>query len=69
MYIYILALKDIVITNIVWWMAYKRRVGERACIAQWSCNSICNRVSFAAGGGNKRMIDSHNKALERNNIL
>jgi len=30
-----------------------------------------NRVGFAGGGGggNKTMIDSHNKALKRNTIL
>ena len=33
-------LQDIAITNIVWWMAYKRGVAGGAYIAQWSCNSI-----------------------------
>ena len=33
-------LHDIAITNIVWFTAYKRGVGKRAYIAQWSCNSI-----------------------------
>ena len=27
-------------SNMVWCMAYKRGVGGRACIAQWSCNGI-----------------------------
>jgi len=33
-------LHDIAFTNIVWCMVYKRRVGGRAYIARWSCNSI-----------------------------
>jgi len=28
-----------------------------------------DRVGFAKGGGNKRMMDSHNKALKENNLL
>ena len=33
-------LHDIVITNNVWAMSYKRGVGGGAYIAQWACNSI-----------------------------
>jgi len=54
-------LHDIVIANIIWCMAYTGQgesVGGGAYIAKY-----CNRVGFARGGrGNKRMIDSHNKA-------
>ena len=54
-------LHDIAGTNIVRCMAYKKGVGGGAYIAQWSCN----RVSFASGGGgSKRTIDSHHKALK-----
>ena len=62
-------LHDIAITNIVWCMAYKKDVGRRAYIAQWSCNSIAIGQALQVRGGNKRMIDSHNKAVKRNNIL
>jgi len=33
-------LHDIAIANIVWCMAYKRRVGGGAYIAKWARNSI-----------------------------
>jgi len=33
-------LHDIAITNIVWYMAYKRGFGRGAYIAQWSCSSF-----------------------------
>ena len=55
-------LHDIAITNIVWYMAYTGRDGGRAYIARWSCDSIIIGKALQVGGGNKRMIDSHNKA-------
>ena len=51
------------ITNIVWCMAYNRGVGGGAYIAQWPCISIAI-AGFASGGGNKRMIEFHNKDLK-----
>jgi len=62
-------LHDIAITNIVWFAAYKRGVGKRAYIAQWSCNSIAIGWALQVGWGDTRMVDSHNKALKRNNLL
>jgi len=57
--------QDIAITNSVWYMAYKGWVGWGAYIAQKSCTSIAiSQVLQVGGGGNKRMIDSHNKALK-----
>ena len=44
-------LHDIAISNIVWCMAFKGRVGGRACIAQWLCNSIAIGHGFASGVG------------------
>jgi len=52
----------------VYGMHKEGRMGVVYCaiVAQ----SYCNRVGFASGGGgNKRLIDPHIKALERNNIL
>ena len=46
----------------VWYMAYTGGVGWGAYIAQKSCNSIAIGQALQVGGGNKRMIDSHNKA-------
>jgi len=51
-------LHDIVITNIVWCMACKGRVGERSYNAQRSRNSISVMRVMQMGGGNKGMIDS-----------
>ena len=44
-------------------------IGEGVYIAQWSCNSIAIGWGLQVGRGNKRMIDSNNKALKLNNIL
>jgi len=57
--------QDIVIANIVWYMAYKEGVGWGAYIAHAkACNSIATGQALQVGGGNKRMIDSRNKALK-----
>ena len=45
-------LHDIVITNIVWCMAYKGRVGGRSYSAQKSRNSIAVVWVMLMGGGN-----------------
>jgi len=37
--------------------------GGGACIAQWSCNSIAIGYALQVGWVNKRMTDSHDKAL------
>jgi len=52
----------IVITNIVWCMAYKRRVGGRSYIAQQSCNRIAIVWAMQVGGGGEGMIDSCTEA-------
>jgi len=44
-------LHDIVITNIVWCMAYKGRVGRMSYIAQKSRNSIAVVWVMRMGGG------------------
>jgi len=44
-------LHDIAITNMVCCLAYKRGVGGRAYIAQWSCNSIAIGSALQVGGG------------------
>jgi len=62
-------LRDIAITTIVWFTAYKRGVGKRAYIAQWACSSIAIGSALQVGWGDTRMMDTHNKALKRNNIL
>jgi len=51
-------LHDIVITNIVWRMAYTGRVGGGSYIAQQSRNSIAVVWARLMGGGNEGMIDS-----------
>ena len=51
-------LHDIVITNIVWCMAYKGRVAGRSYIAQKSRNSIAVVWVMQMGGGNKGILDS-----------
>jgi len=58
MYTVIWPLRDIAITNGVWCMAYKRRVGRALHIAQWRFNSIALVRAMQVGGGNKRMIDA-----------
>jgi len=45
-------------------MAYKGGVGGGAYIAQWSCNSIAIGKALQVEGGDKRMMDYHNKALK-----
>jgi len=46
-------------------MAYKEGVGWGAYIAHAkACNSIATGQALQVGGGNKRMIDSRNKALK-----
>jgi len=47
------ALHDIAITNTIWCTAYKRGVGKRAYIAQWSCNSIAIGLALQVGRGIK----------------
>ena len=51
-------LHDIVITNIVWCMAYKGRVGGRICMEQDFRNGIAVVWVMRMGGGDKGMIDS-----------
>jgi len=42
----------------------KRRGWEGGVYCVMVVQSYYNRVGFAGGGGNARMIDSHNKALK-----
>ena len=51
-------LHDIVITNIVWCMAYKGRVGGRSYIAQKLRNRVAVVWVLQMGGGGKGMIES-----------
>jgi len=57
-------LHDIVITNIVWCIAYKREVGRGVVycpiIVQW----YCTRVGNAGGRGNERMVGSCTTTLK-----
>jgi len=57
-------LHDIAMHYIVWCMVYKRGVGGGGVHCEMGVQKYCNRVGFASGGGNKRMIDSQNKALQ-----
>jgi len=53
-------LHNIAITNIVWYIAYKR---GGAYLAQQSWNTTVT-VGITVGGGNERMMDSCTKALK-----
>jgi len=57
-------LHDIVITNNVWCIVYKRKVGRGVVycpiIVQW----YCTRVGNAGGRGNERMVDSCTTTLK-----
>jgi len=50
------SLQDIVITNIVWCMAYTREVEGGSYIAQYSCNSIATLWGMEVGGWNESTI-------------
>jgi len=64
-----LPLHDIVITNIVWCMAYTGKVGGRSYIAQKSRNSIAVVWVLQMGWGNKGMIDAWTHKNKWKNIL
>ena len=56
-------LHDIAIANSAWCMTFKGGVGGGTCIGQWSCNCVAIGYALQVGGGNKGMIDTHDKAL------
>jgi len=51
-------LRDIVITNVVWCIVYKREVGRRVAYCPIIGQYFCTRVGNAGGRGNERMVDS-----------
>ena len=51
-------LHDIIITNIIWCMSYKREVEGGLYIARWLCNSIATVWAMQAGRKHERTIDS-----------
>jgi len=54
------SIHDIVVTNIVWCIAYKPEVGRGTvhCPIIVQYNSIAPGWAMQVGGGNKRMVDS-----------
>ena len=62
-------LHDIVITTIVWCMAYKRRVERGSFTARQLCNSIATGWAIQMGGRNKRRFDSCTNDSKYKNIL
>ena len=51
-------LHDITIANIVWCMAYTRKVRLGSCVAQSPCNSIATVWAMQAGRKIEKTIDS-----------
>jgi len=62
-------LHKIAITNLLWCTAYTRGVGGGGVYCAVVVQKYCNTVGVAGGGGNKRMMDFHAKAVKWNNIL
>jgi len=60
---------DIVITNIVWCIAYKQEVGSGVVYGPIIVQSYCNRVGNADRRGNERVVDSCTTASKKKNIL
>jgi len=62
-------LHDIVITDIVWCIAYKREVGRGVLYSPVIVNSIAPGWAMQVGGGNERMVDSCTIASKYIDIL
>jgi len=67
-----LGLYTIVITNIVWCIAYKSEVGRGVVYCPRTVqkyNSIATWWAMQVGGGNEGMVDSCTTASKQTNIL